>query len=590
MIGRYRLDGELGRGGMGIVYAAHDTQQGRDVALKVIAPEIGGDGGFAARFQREARIAVSFEHPHVVPVYEIGEDGGALFIAMRRVYGEDLGKVVRSEGALELSRIVRLARQIAGALDAAHARGLVHRDVKPGNVLLTGSGEDEHAYLTDFGLAREAASDTGLTNTGQWMGTADYVAPEQIEGGTVSARTDVYSLGCVLFELLTGDVPFTGLLIRKLFAHSKDALPSIGDVAGPHSGRIDQVLARATQKDPAHRFLSTGDLSRALAAAAAGRPAPSSEQSVATGAALIGLLTDAVGPPAQPRRGAAGQPPTRRAEPEAPTTDLPPEAAQGPPPAAAQGPPPAAAQGPPPAAAHGPPRAPTPEPTRQRRIPADPPPQPPPRKPQVRILLIAMLVTTSVLGVGFVVTSNLPQGGGGEVGDASPGPGTGTTVGTGTGGSPPAAVPPPPPPPPVSAGSPPPPPSSVAAVPPNRPPPVSSDPRAPPAAVTPPPPPPPPPPAAVSDDWPDIAAYTTILASERSKAAARRRAAPARASGLSGGLLYSSNYARLRPGYWVVFSGVMPSKTEADARTRRARQLGYSDAYTRCVSQGPGCG
>ena len=263
-IGRYRLDGELGRGGMGVVYAAYDVQHGRAVALKVISPEIVQDEEFAARFQREARIAVSLEHPHVVPVYETGEEDGALFIAMRRVDGPDLGKVVRDAGALSLERVVRLTRQIGLALDAAHAEGLVHRDVKPGNVLLAGTDDEEHAYLTDFGLAREAASDSGLTNTGQWMGTADYVAPEQIEGGTVSARTDVYSLGCVVFELLTGDIPFTGLLVRKLFAHSQDPVPSIGHVAGPNSGRIDEVLARATEKVPADRFLSAGDLGRAL--------------------------------------------------------------------------------------------------------------------------------------------------------------------------------------------------------------------------------------------------------------------------------------------------------------------------------------
>jgi predicted Ser/Thr protein kinase len=338
MIGQYRLDGELGRGGMGVVYAAYDTQQQRPVALKVVAPEIGRDAAFAARFLREARIAVSLEHPNVVPVYETGSSDGVLFIAMRRVDGADLGKAVAGSRGLPVTRVVRLARQISAALDAAHAKGLVHRDVKPGNVLLTGVGDDEHAYLTDFGLAREAASETGLTNTGQWMGTADYVAPEQIEGGMVSAASDIYSFGCVLFQLLTGDVPYKGLLVRKLFAHSREPLPSIAGAAGSVSARIDEVLTRATAKQPAARFQSAGDLGRALAAAAEGRDMPLVERTVATGAALFGIetqtLTDEEPPEPVVPQG------TRRIEPTAPArrahTTVQGPAPDPPPPAAAR--------------------------------------------------------------------------------------------------------------------------------------------------------------------------------------------------------------------------------------------------------------
>ena len=581
-VGRYRLDGEVGRGGMGVVYAAYDLQQGRPVALKVISPEIGRDVGFAARFRREARIAVSFEHPHVVPVYETGQDGDTLFIAMRRIDGEDLGEVVRNEGPLEVARVVRLARQIAMALDAAHARGIVHRDVKPANVLLAEMGDEEHAYLTDFGLAREAGSETGLTNTGQWMGTADYVAPEQIEGGTVSARTDVYSLGCVLFELLTGDVPFEGILIRKLLAHSRDALPSIGSVAGPRSARLDAVLARATQKDPERRFLSAGDLSRALAAAAAGAPAPASEQSVATGAALRGLRTDCAGLGRERRRAASAadvNTPTPHNGALADDDDIVVELR------------PAASE------EHTAP----PEPTPAQSIPAEPPPTSE-RRPQVQIMFIAMVVTLSVVAVGFVVTQNLSSNGGkvansGPPASANGYPDAGRTAALIREGReaaarraaadkaadrraarrraratrPPSATDRHPA---ASAGG-------LSAPP---------APQSPPVRHTPPPParsapPPPQPPTQSSRVWPGGPGFTTILASVRSEAAAMRVATAASTRGLDAGVLFSSDYGRLQPGHWVVFSGKTSSKSEADGRTARARKLGYATAYTRCVSE-----
>ncbi len=288
-IGRYRLDAELGRGGMGVVYAAHDARHGRSVAIKLIAPHIARDHEFASRFMREARIAVTLEHPNVVPVYETGDDGGTLFIAMRLVDGADLAMVVREQGALSLPRVLRIARQVGSALDAAHAHGLVHRDIKPGNVLLTGTGDDEHVYLTDFGLAWEASAEEHLTSTGEWIGTADYIAPEQIAGGVVSARSDIYSLGCVLFELLTGRVPYDGIVVRKLYAHSCEPLPSIGQALGASSSLADEVLARATAKAPADRYRSAGDLCRALAAATTGHAAPPRERSVATGTALTGI-------------------------------------------------------------------------------------------------------------------------------------------------------------------------------------------------------------------------------------------------------------------------------------------------------------
>jgi hypothetical protein len=297
-VGRYVLGTELGRGGMGVVYEAHDPAVGRTVAIKVIAPEMVDDGEFVARFEREMRIAATLEHPNVVPVYETGRDEGSLFIAMRRVLGSDLRSEVRDRGALAPARVARLARQIGAALDAAHARGLVHRDVKPGNVLLAGDGDEEHVYLTDFGLTREAASDSGLTNTGQWLGTVDYVAPEQLDAGVISGRTDIYAMACMLYELLAGRLPYTGTIARKLAAHTRDPLPSVGEELD-HVDRIDRALARGAAKEPEDRYPSAGDLGRALAAAIAGTEPAEEERTVATGAALSGIATQ-IGERARP--------------------------------------------------------------------------------------------------------------------------------------------------------------------------------------------------------------------------------------------------------------------------------------------------
>ncbi|MCW2998394.1 MAG: protein kinase, partial [Solirubrobacterales bacterium] len=263
-IGRYLLQEELGRGGMGVVYAALDEGLGRRVALKLLRP--GGPDDDAARgerFEQEMQIAISLEHPNIVPVHETGTEDGVRYIAMRLVDGEDLGAVIRREGALEPGRVARLGRQIASALDAAHARGLVHRDVKPGNVLLTGSGDEEHAYLTDFGLTRDA--DSGLTQTGQWIGTVDYAAPEQIEAAPLSARTDVYALGCVFYHALTGELPFTGSFAAKATGHVSRPLPSVAPSVPRHGAQLDKVLAVATAKDAQRRHASAGALARSVA-------------------------------------------------------------------------------------------------------------------------------------------------------------------------------------------------------------------------------------------------------------------------------------------------------------------------------------
>src|ERR671930_314299 len=205
----YRVERVLGRGGMSVVYLAHDPRLKRNVALKLLASDLAQDDGFRVRFLRESQLAASLDHPNVVPVYEAGEAEGLLYIAMRHVVGTDLKALLRTEGALEPELALRLVGQVANALDAAHERGLVHRDVKPSNVLLTGRPTEEHCYLADFGLST-SASDRSVADPQKIVGTIDYVAPEQIRGDDVDGRADVYALGCLLFETLTGSLPFQG--------------------------------------------------------------------------------------------------------------------------------------------------------------------------------------------------------------------------------------------------------------------------------------------------------------------------------------------------------------------------------------------
>src|SRR4029453_7393000 len=191
----YRIEALLGRGGMGAVYRAEETQLGRKVALKVIAPELAEDGRFHERFLRESRIAASLDHPHIVPIFKAGDEDGVLFLAIPYVEGPALAKLVAEEGALEPRRAVEILEQVAEALDAAHEKGLVHRDVKPSNVLIARAAGKEHCYLADFGLTKRTASLSGVTAPGDVVGTLDYVAPEQITGDEVGARSALYSLG-----------------------------------------------------------------------------------------------------------------------------------------------------------------------------------------------------------------------------------------------------------------------------------------------------------------------------------------------------------------------------------------------------------
>src|SRR5919109_1753325 len=185
---------------MSVVYLAHDPRLNRNVALKLLAPELAEDEAFRVRFLRESQLAASLDHPNVVPVYEAGEVDGLLYIAMRYVSGTDLKALLRAQGALTPERALALAAQVASALDAAHERGLVHRDVKPSNVLLTGRSGKEHCYLADFGLSTSASDRSLAAEPSQVLGTIDYVAPEQIRGGAIDGRADVYSLACLLYE------------------------------------------------------------------------------------------------------------------------------------------------------------------------------------------------------------------------------------------------------------------------------------------------------------------------------------------------------------------------------------------------------
>ena len=243
-LGGYRIESLLGRGGMGVVYRAHDLALDRKVALKLLAPELAEDVGFRERFMRESRLAASLDDPAIVPIYDAGQVGQQLYIAMRLVDGTDLKRLLQSAGQLEPQRALRLLEQVANALDAAHERGLVHRDVKPSNILVDARG---HCYLADFGLSRRITDADGVGD-GRSLGTIDYVAPEQIRGSEPDGRADLYSLGCVLYECLAGRPPFAGSETAVAFAHLEHDPPSLP--------RLEAVLRRALAKEPGERYPS----------------------------------------------------------------------------------------------------------------------------------------------------------------------------------------------------------------------------------------------------------------------------------------------------------------------------------------------
>jgi peptide/nickel transport system substrate-binding protein len=311
-LGGYRLEALVGRGGMGAVYRAEDLRLGRRVALKFLAPELAQDGRFRERFLAESRLAASIDHAGIVPIFEAGEVDGLLYIAMRYVEGTDLRALLRRDGPLEPGRAVALVAQLAGALDAAHARGLVHRDVKPSNALVAVESGVEHVYLADFGLTKHTTSRGETTASGQMEGTVDYVAPEQIRGGEIDGRADLYSLGCVLFECLTGEVPFPGASeVATIYAHLEEDPPRASARRAGVPPALDAVVTRALAKDPARRWRTGNDLASAARAAlpanARRRRRPRSPRpAVLAAVGLIGLIAAVVGAIVLTRSGGGG--------------------------------------------------------------------------------------------------------------------------------------------------------------------------------------------------------------------------------------------------------------------------------------------
>ncbi len=324
VIAGYRLERQIGRGGMATVYRASDERLGRRVALKILSAGLTSDDAFRLRFINESRAAATVEHPNIIPVYEAGEADGLLFIAMRYVPGGDARSLLRSGEGLPGGRIWSIVTQVASALDAAHGHGLVHRDVKPANMLLdVSSGRADHVYLADFGISKTERAQ-GLTVTGQILGTLQYAAPEQLEGREVDGRTDLYALACSAFELLAGTPPFRRAGGAALIYAQLSAPPPPVTAARPDlSPAVDQVLAKAMAKAPEDRYAGCAafadDLGRAL------RLVPGQVEAVGQGLMPPVARTRKAGP--QPPRAPQPQP----QEPQAPRPEISKPAASMPP-------------------------------------------------------------------------------------------------------------------------------------------------------------------------------------------------------------------------------------------------------------------
>src|ERR1700749_1187353 len=266
LVAGYRLEAQVGAGGVAVGFRARDERLGRLVALKILAPALVADPTFRRRFIAESRAAAAVDDPHIIPVYEAGEADGVLFIAMRYVPGGDAGTLVRNEGPLPPARVAAIISSVASALDAAHAAGLVHRDVKPANMLVVARpGQPDHVYLSDFGLTKGALSLVSQTGTGRILGTPNYCAPEQIRGDQVDARTDEYALACSVYALLSGEPPFPrDEVMAVMFAHLSASPPPLTSLRSGLSPAVDDVVLRALAKAPDDRFASCGEFADAL--------------------------------------------------------------------------------------------------------------------------------------------------------------------------------------------------------------------------------------------------------------------------------------------------------------------------------------
>ncbi len=308
-VASYQMVEEIGRGGMAVVYRARDVRLGRWVALKVLAADLARDDAFRRRFIRESRVAAAVDHPNIIPIFDAGEAGGVLFIAMRYVGGQDVHSLLNRAGPLPPARAAGIVAQVASALDAAHARGLVHRDVKPANMLLGGLAEDgseDHVYLSDFGISKTSQATSNLTLTGQVLGTLNYLAPEQIEGRAVDGRADAYSLACTAFEMLAGAPPFRrDQSLAVMWAQLSAPPPALTSLRPDLPAAVDQVMFRALAKAPEDRYPScrafAAALQEACGVSSADLPARSAVQQALAGAPPPGPASpgpEFPGPPA----------------------------------------------------------------------------------------------------------------------------------------------------------------------------------------------------------------------------------------------------------------------------------------------------
>lgn len=477
-IAGYRLQMQLGEGGMGVVWSAEQLALSRRAALKVIRPEYAADDDFRRRFQSEARSAAGLDHPNIVTVLDAGEDNGALFMAMTLVDGSDLRSELTSGGPLDPERAVRVIEQVASGLDTAHDAGLVHRDVKPANILL---GRNDHrALITDFGIAK-ALDASNATKSGVLLGTLDYLAPEQITGTAIDARTDVYALGAVLYEALTGEVPFArDNAPARMWAHINEPPPRPSNHPGVPT-EFDAVVAIAMAKSPDDRYSTTGEL--ALAA----------RRALDRGVTTVPVTRETAV--------------TSMAERSAPTRV----------------------------------EARSPLPPRGSRAAAASAAVKPEKRGRGLGTLALSLGLVAILAVGALAAVALTR-------SSSSGPArqpvatvtqrdrTVTTVQETVTTGPETSQ------------------TSVSAPSPGS-----------------------------SDGWPGGAGYTAVLASMPSRAGARTMQERAEDRGLEAGVLHSSDYGSLNPGYWVVFSGVFSDRASAAARVRSARTRDFRDAYARWV-------